>query len=246
MDIGPSKDHLFSISCDLVTRNAQLLPEGGDLGVVQFVTSGEVPTYAGMMNHPPRLTPTVCVHTFPLVFELYAQRMLTGAHLVTPSIRQLPPECLDPHMKCRSRMHYYLADREAQLVDPEASGLLLDRDGHVTETNAANFLMIERGTLVSPRFAATLPGISRATVIDLAERLGLAFVERDLSVVDILGAEEAFTSSTPYCLMPVTKINGVSIGEGRPGPVYRRLLDAWSQKVGLDIATQIQQGRSRE
>jgi branched-subunit amino acid aminotransferase/4-amino-4-deoxychorismate lyase len=246
LEIGLSKDEILDISCDLVNHNAKLLPEGGDLGIVQFVTSGEVPTYAGMMDHPPRLTPTVCVHTFPLVFELYAQRMQTGAHLVTPSIRQIPSACIDPHMKCRSRMHYYLADKEAQLVDPEATALLLDLDGHVTETNAANFLMVERGTLVSPRFKATLPGISRATVIDLAGRLGLAFAERDLSVLEILGADEAFTASTPYCLMPVTKMNGVWIGDGRPGPIYRRLLDAWSQDVRLDIAKQIQQTLSRE
>jgi branched-subunit amino acid aminotransferase/4-amino-4-deoxychorismate lyase len=245
LDIGLSRDDLLAISGDLVVHNARLLPEGGDLGIVQFVTAGEVRTYAGMMGRPPRATPTVCVHTFPLAFELYARPMQTGAHLVTPSIRQVPAVCCDPHMKCRSRMHYYLADREAQRMDPEATALLLDLDGHVTETNAANFLMVERDSLISPRSAATLPGISRATVIELAGRLGLPFVERDLGVFDIVNADEAFTTSTPYCLMPVTRINHVVIGGGRPGPVYRRLLDAWSQQVGLDIAKQIQEGSNR-
>jgi branched-subunit amino acid aminotransferase/4-amino-4-deoxychorismate lyase len=239
MAIGLSKEELRAISGELVAHNARLVPEGGELGIVLFVTAGEVRTYAGMMDRPPRSTPTVCVHTFPLVFELYARRMQAGAHLVTPSIRHVPPSCYDPKMKCRSRMHFYLADKEAQLVDPEASALLLDLDGNVTETNTANFLIVERGVIVSPRLVNTLPGISRATVIDLAGKLGLPFVERDIQVFEVLNADEALTASTPYCLMPVTKVNGVRIGDGKPGPVYRRLLEAWSQEVRLNIQEQI-------
>ena len=61
------------------------------------------------------------------------------------------------------------ADQEAKLVDPEASALLLDLDGNVTETNAANFLIVDRGAIISPTLANTLPGISRALIIELAD-----------------------------------------------------------------------------
>jgi branched-chain amino acid aminotransferase len=88
-----------------------------------------------------------------------------------------------------------------------------------------------------------LPGISRATVIELAGKLGIAFVERDVQVYNVINADEAFTASTPYCLLPVTRINGVPIGDGRPGPVFRRLLAAWSEAVGLDIEKQVSAGR---
>src|SRR5439155_9132726 len=132
----------------------------------------------------------------------------------------------------------YLAEKEAQLVDPDAAALLLDLDGNLTETNAANFLIVERGTLVSPSTVNTLPGISRATVIELAKKMGIPFVERDIQVFNALNAEEAFLSSTPYCLMPVTRINGISIGDGTPGPIYRQLIEAWSGEVGLDIHKQ--------
>jgi branched-chain amino acid aminotransferase len=148
-------------------------------------------------------------------------------------------------MKYRSRMHFYLADHEARLVDPDASALLLDLAGNVTETGGANFLIVERGTIVSPTTANTLPGISRATVIELAAKLGIPFAERDIQVHSVMNADEAFTASTPYCLMPVTKINGVPIGDGRPGPMVRRLLAAWNEEVGLDIEKQIQDGARR-
>jgi branched-subunit amino acid aminotransferase/4-amino-4-deoxychorismate lyase len=245
MDIGLSKEALASISQELVAHNARLLDESGELGLIQFVTAGEYPTYATMAGRPARTTPTVCVHTFPLPFERWARKMQLGAHLVTPSIRHVPPQCYDPKMKYRSRMHFYLADQEAQLVDPEASALLLDLDGNVTETGAANFLMVERGTIVSPTLVNTLPGISRATVMELAGKLGIPFVERDIQVFTVINADEAFTTSTPYCLMPVTRINGVPIGNGKPGPVFRRLIDAWSQEVGLDIAKQMVEGARR-
>jgi branched-subunit amino acid aminotransferase/4-amino-4-deoxychorismate lyase len=242
MDIGLSKRDLAAVSQELVAHNARLLDETDELGLIHFVTAGEYPTYAGMAGRPARTTPTVCAHTFPLPFELWAKKMETGAHLVTPSIRHVPPQCYDPKMKYRSRMHYFLADQEARLVDPDASALLLDLDGNVTETSGANFLMVERGTIVSPTLVNTLPGISRATVIELAEELGIPFVERDIQVFSVINADEAFLASTPYCLLPVTRINGLPIGDGKPGPVYRRLLEAWSRQVGLDIEKQILEG----
>jgi branched-chain amino acid aminotransferase len=244
-DIGLSMQQFGGKVQELVTHNAGLLDSEEELGLVMFVTAGEYATYAGGAAGSVRTTPTVCAHTFPLPFELWAGKLQTGAHLVTPSTRHVPPQCYDPKMKCRSRMHYYLADQEARLVDPEASALLLDLEGNVAETGAANFLMVAEGTIVSPSLRNTLPGVSRATVIELAAKLNIPFETRDFQPFDAINASEAFLASTPYCLMPVTKINGLSIGDGRPGPIYRRLVGAWSQLVGLDIAAQVVDGGKR-
>jgi branched-subunit amino acid aminotransferase/4-amino-4-deoxychorismate lyase len=245
MVIGLTKEQLAGISRELVANNARLLGDGDELGLIHFITAGEFPTYAGSAGRAARTTPTVCAHTFPMPFEMWAKKMQTGTHLVTPSIRHVPPQCIDPKMKYRSRMHYYLADQEARLVDPEASALLLDLNGNVTETSGANILIVEHGSLVSPTTVNTLPGVSRAMVIELAGKLSIPFVERDLQVFHVMNADEAFLSTTPYCLMPVTKINGVPIADGRPGPMVRRLLAAWSEEVGLDIERQIQEGARR-
>ncbi len=244
-DIGMPIEQLGQICRDVAAQNAKLIGTDDELGLIIFVTAGEYPTYAGGAAGSVRTTPTVCVHTFPMPFELWAAKMERGLHLVTPSIRHVPPQCYDPKMKYRSRMHYYLADQEARLADPDASALLLDLDGNVTETSGANFLIVEEGAIVSPTLRNTLPGISRATVKDLAAKLGIDFVERDLQVFNVINASEAFTASTPYCLMPVTKINGLPIGDGKPGPVLKRLLSAWSDLVGLDISQQIAEGAKR-
>ncbi len=244
-DLEMTLDDLARTVCELVAHNGSLLAEEDELGMVVFVTAGEYRTYAGGAAGNVRTTPTVCAHTFPLPFELWADRLVSGMHLVTPSIRQVPPQCYDSKMKCRSRMHYYLADQQARLVDPQAAALLLDLDGNVAETSAANFLMVENGRIVSPTLRNTLPGVSRATVIELAAGLGIPFIERDFQPFDAINAAEAFLTSTPYCLMPVTKINGTAVGEGRPGPVYRRLVDAWSELVGIDVRRQIIDGAAR-
>jgi branched-chain amino acid aminotransferase len=240
MDIGLTSGELLAVSREVLAHNTALIGTDDEVGLIHFVTAGEYPVYAGSAAGNVRTTPTVCIHTFPLPFELWAKRIQTGAHVVTPSIRHVPPQCYDPKMKYRSRMHYYLADHEARLADPEALALLLDLDGNITETSGANFLMVERGTIVSPTLRNTLPGISRATVIELAAKLGIPFVERDIQVHSVMNADEAFLSSTPYCLLPVTKINGVTIADGQPGKTYRRLMAEWNDLVGLDIAGQFQ------
>jgi branched-subunit amino acid aminotransferase/4-amino-4-deoxychorismate lyase len=245
IDIGLTLAELAAISHDLLAHNARLLGEGDELGLIHFVTPGEYRTYAGSAGGAPRQSPTVCVHTFPLPWELWADKLQHGAHVVTPSIRHVPPQCYDPKIKYRSRLHYFLADKEARNVDPAAVALLLDLDGNVTETSGSNFLIVEQGALVAPTLRNTLPGVSRRTVIELAGKLGVPCVERDFQVYDVMNADEAWLTSTPYCMLPAVRINGAAIGEGRPGPVFRQFLSAWGELVGVDIEQQILAGALR-
>jgi len=245
MEVETLREELERITRELVAHNAKLLHPEDELGIVHFVTAGEFPVYAGSAGRTARTTPTVCIHTFPMPFELWAKKLLHGQHLVTPSIRHVPPQCYDPKMKYRSRMHYYLADHEARVADPEAAALLLDLEGNVTETGGSNFLIVKDGTIISPTTVNTLPGISRAMVMELAAKNGIPFVERDFQVYDVINADEAFTATTPYCLLPVTKINGLPIGDGKPGPMVKRLLGLWSDAVGIDIPGQLLQQATR-
>ncbi len=238
LDIGLSPGELAEVSLDLLERNSRLIGPDEELGLIHFVSAGENSVYAGSAAGIGPTSPTVCAHTFPLPFSLWSKGMQSGIHVVTPSIRHVPPQCFDPKMKYRSRMHYYLADQEARLVAPDAIALLLDLDGNVTETSGANFLMVDGDTIGSPTTRNTLPGISRQTVIEIAARVGIPFIERDIQVHSVMNATEAFLTSTPYCLLPVVRINGVAIGNGKPGPMYHRLLQEWSALVGIDIASQ--------
>ena len=235
-------EDLQSIALKIVTQNAKLIPASHDLGLTLFVTPGDNPTYKGGAVTSPLRTSTVCVHTFPLPFEIWADAFETGQHLITPSLRHIPPESLDARIKSRSRLNWYLADREAQLADPKARALVLDGNGNVTETSTANFLIASHGRIIVPDPTKTLGGVSRLVVSELVGRVGLEFTTADLKIYDVLTAEEAFTSSTPYCLLPVTRVNGKPIGDGTPGPVFRKIMAAWNDLVGVDIIAQMTNG----
>ena len=136
-------DHEGLVKCtrDLIETNSKLIGPEQDLGVVHFVTPGENQIYAGSAGKSVRLTPTLCIHSFPLPFAVWRPYFEQGVHAVTPSIRHVPPQCVDPKTKNRSRLHYWLADKQSQAVDPAATSLLLDLDGNLTECSGANFVV---------------------------------------------------------------------------------------------------------
>jgi branched-chain amino acid aminotransferase len=135
-------------------------------------------------------------------------------------------------------MAYTLAEIEVKLVDPRAQGILLDIDGNIAENKGGNFFIFADGVLKTPLTSNALAGVSRATVLELATELGIPVRECDLQPYDVYTADEAFFTSTPYCIMPATRFNGLPIGDGQVGAVTKCLLAAWSERVGVDIVAQ--------
>ncbi|MBI2823309.1 MAG: aminotransferase class IV [Planctomycetia bacterium] len=234
---------LAGIAEELVGRNYRLVEEGDDLGLSMFVTPGPYSTLAGRDARP---GPTVGLHTYSLPFHLWRDKYESGERLVTPQVRQVPPECWPAELKCRSRVHYYLADQQARQIEPGARALMTDGGGCVLETSTSNLLAYREGEgLVSPPLRSILPGISLAVTLELAAAAGIARRERELSIDDVRTAQEAMLTSTPNCLLPATHLNGAAIGGGMPGPIYRRLLAAWNELAGLDIVEQARRFASR-
>ncbi|MFG0332981.1 MAG: aminotransferase class IV [Maioricimonas sp. JB049] len=239
-DLRQSDDDLKAIVDRLIQTNADPDEPLLDLGVVIFVTGGPQEMYAQGLQESG--DPTVCVHTFPLPFERWAAKYRDGQTLVIPEIPQIPAGILDPQIKYRSRLHWYLADRAARATSPGASALLLDLEGFVTETNSGNVAIVEGDQIVAPRAGTVLEGVSLEWVCELAGSLGLHCRREDICVERLSAADEVFVTSTTYCLLPVTRIDGTAVGAGRPGPVSRRLLSAWSSCVGVDIVQQAECG----
>lgn len=226
------------ISRHLIQHNLELVP-GRELGLVYYMTAGENAVYAGAAGGGAELEPTYVQHTFPLPFNLWRDFFLKGVPLVTPSNRHWPPQCLSSKIKNRNRLHMWIGDAEAHLFDPKAVGLYLDTSGNVTETGGSNFVIYTNGRVVSPKRTNILWGISVTVLWEILEELGIPFAEEDIQVYDVINAEEAWLVTTPYCLAPAVSINGVSIGDGTPGPMWRRVLDHWSETVGKDIFQEI-------
>ena len=75
---------------------------------------------------------------------------------------------------------------------------------------------------------------------ELCPQLGLKVIEKNIEPYDVYTADEAFMTGTPFCMLPVVKLNGLNIGDGKVGEIYNRLLNKWSSNVEVDIKSQIQ------
>lgn len=243
LDAGLTRDDFARIAEKLVAHNFPLLAPGDDLGLCIFVTPGP---YAAL-SAGRRGGPTIGLHTFPLAFGLWAARYAEGVSLVVTPVEQVSPRCWPAELKCRSRMHYYLADRQAAAIERGARALLLDAEGNVTESSTANLVIYVLGQgLIAPPRSEVLPGVSLEVAIELARGLAIPYSERALRPADVAAAAEAFLTSTPNCLLPVTRFAGRSVGDGHPGPIFGRISAAWNELVGLDIAAQAVRFANRE
>ncbi len=233
IDVPYADEQITAWAHALVTHNAA----GAELALVLFATPGPVGYYLGQPGGAGEQPPTFGMHTFPLPLARYRGLVEHGAALAVPSVRHVPPECIDPRIKQRSRMHWWLAEQEVRQTRPGALALLLDDTGHLTETAAANFLLVRGGRVISPPRERILGGISLRVVEELCVRLGIAMEFRPIVLAEALEADEAMLASTPYCLAGVREIDGAALPG--PGPVMRRLIAAWSADVGVDIHGQI-------
>ncbi len=232
LSLDVSLEQIGHIAQQLVSTNGTLLTEGDDLGLCIFATPG-VPTVTRW---------TIVIHTYPLPFGQWSTYYTQGQALTETGIRQVPASCWPLELKCRSRMHYYLADRAAHQMHPGSRAVLLDGDSFVSEASTAN-LLFYRDTegLVSPSLHRILPGVTLSVLTNLAAQLGIPVHYRDFRLDELETADEILLCSTSPCVWPVTQLNGQPTGRGADGPVLRRLLNTWSELVGLDIAAQAQQ-----
>lgn len=233
-----SPEEMTKITLDVLEANLPHVPAQEDVWITHNISRGM--WAAGADPTLQRSQATIIIHTTPLILTDWAGFYTEGCHAVTPFSRAIPTQSLDARIKNRSRLAYTLAEFEVKLVDPKAQSILLDVDGNVTENKGGNFFIYADGVLKTPHARGALAGISRETALELATELGIPTQITDFQPYDIYTADEAFFTSTPYCIMPATKFNGLPVGDGAVGPVTQRLLQAWSQRVEMDIVAQAQ------
>ena len=218
-------------------RNFPLVDDGDDLSIGLWVTPGLSRKYTSAKFLGGDPFPTVCCYAHPLDFYNWHDIHSQGQRLITARVPQLAS--WSSELKCRSRMHYHLADTEARSKDPAASALLLDRDGFVNETSRANIVaLIDGEGLVSPRKDKILPGVSLSVVEELARQIGEKMIYRDMMPFELVTAKAVMLCSTAACVWPVVKIDDNQIANGEPGDMFKTLLKEWQHLVGVDIEAQ--------
>ena len=188
--------------------------------------------------------PNIVVADFPLKWTVRNMGHLfdKGINAVIPSQRAIPASLMDPKIKNRSRLFYLTANIEVSQYEGEDNwALLLDQSGYISEGTGDNFFIIKDNVIISPEGRDILRGISRQYVMEtLGPELNLKVIEKNIEPYDVYTADEAFMTGTPFCMLPVVKLNGLQIGDGKVGKVFNSLLKRWSDNVNVDIKGQIQ------
>jgi len=233
-------DEMESICDQVVQANEPMFAADDEHRLMINVTRGLLGIYDGQVNVASG--PNLIVADFPLRWTVRGSENLyhEGIDIFIPSQRMIPAQLLEPKVKNRNRIHYLMANIEASRYNGKNPwALLVDPDGFVTEGTGSNFFIVRDGELLSAEPRNMLRGISRQYVIELAGELGVPFREVNLEPYDVMTADEAFFTCTPFCMVPAVSFLGRPLGANGIGPVYRRLLKAWSDKVGVDIVKQI-------
>ena len=157
----------------------------------------------------------------------------TGLTLITSKIRRPPPEILDARIHHANLLNSILAKIEANNAGAD-DALMLDARGFVAETNATHVFIVRNGDLATSRVVACPEGITRATVIEICAAEKIRCIETDLSLVDVYGAKEMFCTGTMGELAAVIKIDNRFIGDGKPGPMTKRLSELYAHRTAAE------------
>ncbi len=237
IDCRMTIDEMEEATLQTLAINLEAL-EGAEAQIMHNVSRGPLGVYKSVFDGD--LRPTVTINCWPYWWHLapYGPMYRAGVHAVIPGQHSVPAHLIDPKVKNRSRVYYQMANMQAQKLDPKAWALLTDDQGLVTEGTGYNFFIVRKGRVITPPGHNILLGVSRGAVMELLEAMGLPALEREFGQYEIVNADEAFFTATSFAIMPVTQLNKRPIGDGKPGPVTRRLIEAWSGMVGVDIVAQ--------
>lgn len=249
---------LNAVAEELVAHNAKLLPPGGELQLVTFATPGPLGFYVGETANGPG---TLGMVTYPLPFARYRPFFTDGVTLAVVGVQHNhPDDFLQPRVKHRSRLVWHMAgqvvkDATSKYHVPGAVPVVVNENA-VGDTAIGTILAVADGAVFRPEAGTVLDGISAKVVAELCETLGQWCVEGPIDLMSLSHpdggeddtpagpASEVLLAGTGFCLAGVRRV-----ATGRrhrdsawPGPVFRRLLAAWSDLVGLDVAAQFTAG----
>lgn len=236
IDCGIAPQEMIDLTMQVLEQNLPLLGENDDYWVTQRVSRGtDVPGGAIQQEVPPN----VIIECTPLPIAARAHYYRDGIGVVFPSMRRSQPDSLSPNVKTHNYLNMIMANMEVQSHSPGAWAILLDARGFLCEGLGSNLFLVRDGVLYTPKAEYVLEGVSRETVIALAEQLGLTVVEKDLSPYDAYRADEAIITSTSFCLCPVASFDKMPVQDTSvPGPITRQLTEAFSDLVDFDFVGQ--------
>ena len=240
IDPGMTLPQMEDLTLQTLAKNIPTEPDDVDWQIMHDVSRGPLPPYRSLF--PEGLQPTVSINCWPLITHMghFAPSYDHGVELVIAAQQALPAHLVDPKAKTRSRMHYQMAQMQGARMGNKWP-VLTDPDGYLAEGPGWNVFLVNDGTLYTPQGRNILLGVSRGATLDFARELGIPCREANLGRYEALQADEIFCTATTYSLVHAASFEGQPVGDGKPGPIFSRLLEAWKEQAGVDLVAQAQQ-----
>lgn len=240
-----TKDEMEKAILETIKVNEPEFAEDDEHRIMIDITRGLLSIYQGVVGTHTGIN--IIIADFPLRWTVRGMGELfdKGINAVIPSQRAIPASLIDPKVKNRSRIHYLMANMQVSGYEGNRNwALLLDTDNYIAEGTGDNFFIVKDGVLLTPEPRNILRGVSREYVFELCREMGIEYKECNLDVYDVVNADEAFMTGTPFCILPVTSLDGQNIGTGRPGEMFDKLITRWGRNVNKDIVEQIKKWNS--
>jgi branched-chain amino acid aminotransferase len=222
LEIPYTREHFKAAMTETVKANAFT-----DCYIRLVVTRG-----VGYLGLNPNKCPRPSAFVIADTIELYPKETYeNGMSVITSSVIRNHPNALSPRVKSLNYLNNILAKIEAIDANvPEA--IMLNHEGNVAECTADNIFIVKNGGVYTPTtHDGILEGITRAVIIDLCAKLKLPCVEKTLQRHDLYVADECFLTGSGAEVVPVTKIDGRAVANGTPGPVTKRILEAFHRHI---------------
>lgn len=214
----PLRDEVFAQRLDLLLAGAQ-----NDESYIRMIVSrgeGDLSYRFDRVKGPTVVLVVKPYEPFP------ASYYTEGVPVIISTVRRNHPSALDPAIKSCNLLNNILAIREAQ-AKGALEPILLNAGGQLAEGAGSNVFIVRGGQALTPPLSAgILPGVTRATLLQIGPAIGIPTREEVLRQEDLSAADEAFLTSTLKEVMPIRSVDGRAIGDGKPGPVSLRLLQA--------------------
>ena len=215
LNIGMGKSAVIEATLETIRQNNL---QDGYIRLV--VTRG-----VGDLGLNPMLCPKASLFIIASKITLYsADKYENGLDVVTCATRRIPHGALSPMVKSLNYLNNVMAKIEAQNAGA-GEGLMLNEQGFVSECTGDNIFIIKNGVIMTPPISAgALAGVTRSVVFDLASEFGIPIHEPMMTRYDIFTADECFLTGTAAEIIPAVKLDTRLIGDGKPGPITRRLI----------------------
>jgi branched-chain amino acid aminotransferase len=215
LNIGMDKSAVIEATLETIRQNNL---QDGYIRLV--VTRG-----VGDLGLNPMLCPKASIFVIASKITLYsADKYENGLDVVTCATRRIPHGALSPMVKSLNYLNNVMAKIEAQNAGA-GEGLMLNEQGFVSECTGDNIFIIKNGVITTPPISAgALAGVTRSVVFDLAAEFGIPIHEPMMTRYDIFTADECFLTGTAAEVIPAVKLDTRLIGDGKPGPITRRLI----------------------